>query len=41
VREAEAMMHREDIPFLDTSSKSIEEIATTIMHRAQLARRIY
>ena len=41
VREAEAMMHRENIPVLDTSSKSIEEIATTIMHRAQLARHIY
>ena len=41
VREAEAMMHRENIPQLDTSSKSIEEIATTIMHRAQLARHIY
>jgi len=26
---------------LDTTSKSIEEIATTIMHRAQLARHIY
>jgi regulator of PEP synthase PpsR (kinase-PPPase family) len=41
VREAEAMMKRENIPMLDTSSKSIEEIATTIMHRAQLARHIY
>ena len=41
VREAEAMMHRENIPMLDTSTKSIEEIATTILHRAQLARHIY
>ena len=41
IREAESMMHRENIAFLDTSSKSIEEIATTIMHRAQLARHIY
>ena len=41
VREAEAMMRRENIGALDTSSKSIEEIATTIMHRAQLARHIY
>ena len=41
VREAEALMQREDIPTLDTSSKSIEEIATTILHRAQLARHIY
>jgi regulator of PEP synthase PpsR (kinase-PPPase family) len=41
VREAEAMMQREDIPMLDTSSKSIEEIAATILHRAKLARHIY
>ncbi len=41
VREAESMMQREDIPMLDTSSKSIEEIATTILHRAKLARHIY
>ena len=41
VREAEELMHRERIPMLDTSAKSIEEIATTILHRAQLARHIY
>ena len=41
VREAEAMMQRENIPMLDTSSKSIEEIAATILHRAKLARHIY
>ena len=41
VREAEAMMKRESIPMLDTSSKSIEEISTTILHQAQLARHIY
>ncbi len=41
VREAEALMQRENIQMLDTSSKSIEEIATTILHRAQLARHIY
>jgi regulator of PEP synthase PpsR (kinase-PPPase family) len=41
VREAEALMQREGIAMLDTSSKSIEEIATTILHRAQLARHIY
>jgi len=41
VREAEALMQREDIPMLDTSSKSIEEIAATILHRAKLARHIY
>jgi [pyruvate, water dikinase]-phosphate phosphotransferase / [pyruvate, water dikinase] kinase len=41
VREAEAMMKRENIMMLDTSTKSIEEIATTILHQAQLARHIY
>ena len=41
VRESEAMMKRENIPMLDTSSKSIEEIATTVLHQAQLARHIY
>jgi len=41
VREAEALMTRENIPSLDTTSKSIEEIATTILHRAKLERHIY
>ncbi len=41
VREAEAMMVREGIPMLDTTTKSIEEIATTILHRAKLERHIY
>ena len=41
VREAEALMQREGIPTVDTTSKSIEEIATTILHRAKLERHIY
>jgi regulator of PEP synthase PpsR (kinase-PPPase family) len=41
VREAEHLMEREGIPMLDTSTKSIEEIATTILHRAQLERRVF
>jgi [pyruvate, water dikinase]-phosphate phosphotransferase / [pyruvate, water dikinase] kinase len=41
VREADAMMVRERIPMLDTTTKSIEEIATTILHRAKVARHIY
>jgi regulator of PEP synthase PpsR (kinase-PPPase family) len=41
VREAEHLMEREGIPMLDTTSKSIEEIATTILHRAKLARQIF
>ena len=41
VREAEAMMRRENIPFLDATSKSVEELATTIVQEAKLVRRIY
>jgi regulator of PEP synthase PpsR (kinase-PPPase family) len=41
VREAEAMMTRESIPMIDTTSKSIEEIATQILHRAKLERHVY
>jgi regulator of PEP synthase PpsR (kinase-PPPase family) len=41
VREAEYLMQHNGIPMLDTTSKSIEEIATTILHRAKLARHIY
>ena len=41
VREAEHLMQQHGIPMLDTTTKSIEEIATTVMHRAKLARHIY
>jgi len=41
VREAEFLMEREGIPSIDTTTKSIEEIATTILHRARLQRHIY
>ena len=41
VREAESLMQRERIPMLDTTSRSIEEIATTILHRAGLRRHIF
>ena len=41
VREAEALMTRERIAMLDTTTKSIEEIATTILHRAKLQRHIW
>ena len=41
VREAENLMLQHDLPMLDTTSKSIEEIATTILHRAKLARHIF
>lgn len=41
VREAEALMRQEGIPYLDATSKSVEELATTILQEARLARRIY
>src|SRR5207245_10013027 len=41
VRECEDLMSREGIATLDTSAKSIEEIATTIVHRANLRRHAY
>ena len=41
VRECEHLMERERIPMLDTTAKSIEEIATTIVHRAKLRRHAY
>jgi regulator of PEP synthase PpsR (kinase-PPPase family) len=41
VKEAEALMRQEGIPYLDATSKSVEELATTILHQAKLVRRIY
>jgi len=41
VREAEALMRQEGIPYLDATSKSVEELATTILQEAKLLRRIY
>jgi regulator of PEP synthase PpsR (kinase-PPPase family) len=41
VREAEALLRQEGIPYLDATSKSVEELATTILHAAKLVRRIY
>lgn len=41
VLEAEALMRQEGIPYLDATSKSVEELATTILHEARLVRRIY
>jgi len=40
VKAAEELFQTERIPFLDTSTVSIEEIATTIMHHTSLPRRI-
>ena len=41
VREAEAMMVRERIPMLNTTTKSIEEIATTILQEIRPERLSY
>lgn len=38
IEEAEALMRRCNIPYLDTTRLSIEELATTILHRTGLAR---
>ena len=41
VRECERLLELAGIPTLDTTAKSIEEIATTISYRAKLRRHIY
>jgi regulator of PEP synthase PpsR (kinase-PPPase family) len=41
VSAAEKLMRQADIPFLDSTTKSIEEIATTMLHEAHLVRRVY
>jgi len=41
VRECEHLLESEGIPMLDTTAKSIEEIATTISYRAKLRRHVY
>lgn len=41
VKQAEALMRQEGIPYLDATSKSVEELATTLLHAAKLVRRNY
>ena len=41
IREAEILMRAEGISILDTSTKSIEELATTILQKANLHRHVY
>jgi regulator of PEP synthase PpsR (kinase-PPPase family) len=41
VKEAESLMRQEGIRYIDTTTKSIEEIAATILHQASLVRHIY
>ena len=38
INQAEAMYRRERIPFINTTAKSVEEISTTIVHKANLNR---
>ncbi len=41
VNTAEIVMKNAGISYLNSTTKSIEELATTILHEAQLARRVY
>ncbi|MBY0444544.1 MAG: kinase/pyrophosphorylase, partial [Burkholderiales bacterium] len=41
IAEAEALMRHVGVPYLNTTRMSIEELATTIMHRTGLVRRTY
>ncbi|MFO1319846.1 MAG: pyruvate, water dikinase regulatory protein [Burkholderiales bacterium] len=38
---AEMLMRQEGIPFLDTTNRSIEELAATILHQSNLQRQIF
>lgn len=41
VAQTEALFHREGIPFIDVTAMSIEEIGTTILHKARMRRQLY
>jgi len=41
VRAAESLLRQEGVPYIDTSRKSIEEIAATILHETHLMRHVY
>lgn len=41
VRTAETLMRQENIPVLDTTTRSIEELATVILQQAKLHRHVY
>jgi regulator of PEP synthase PpsR (kinase-PPPase family) len=41
VSTAEILMKNAGISYLNSTTKSIEELATTMLHEAQLARRVY
>jgi hypothetical protein len=39
--EAESLMRQEGIPSIDTTNKSVEELATTVLHQTKLKRKAY
>jgi hypothetical protein len=41
IRAAESMFRREGLPFIDTTTMSVEEIVTTILHQTGIKRRVY
>lgn len=41
IARAETMFAKESIPFINTTTMSIEEIATTILHERKLKRRVH
>ena len=41
VQAAETLMKNAGVSFLNSTTKSIEELATTILHEAKLDRRVY
>jgi hypothetical protein len=41
VQAAETLMNNAGVPYLNSTTKSIEELATTLLHEAQLDRRVY
>lgn len=41
VRESETLLRAEGIPYLDTTNRSIEELASTIVHSGGLQRQLY
>lgn len=41
VREAEKLMNRAGVPYMDTTCKSIEELSIAVLHQGKLERKIY
>ena len=41
IREADVLMRQEGISVLDTTTRSIEELATTILQKANLQRHVF